>query len=106
MNESNFLTPVRMMAEEFGWTTLYDSGPADGRRVTYAKGHYDLEVNFDVNGRITKAVKTDYGKDADVAHAYLHGSLPQGRAVNTQTSGHSGPAELLMLTLRMLEGSF
>lgn len=98
------LDVIRAVAAECGWVGLYDSGPATGRLLMFAKEMLMISVDFNTEGNINAAVKTIYGrapygrgKDVDVADAYLTGKLPVGRKINTQQG--------IVSVLRMFEGS-
>jgi hypothetical protein len=98
------LDVIRAVAAEYGWIGLYDSGPATGRLLMFAKYMVMVSIDFDTEGNINAAVKTIYGKapygrgnDVDVASAYRTNALPVGRRISTQTN--------IVPILRMFEGS-
>ena len=98
------LDVIRAVAAEYGWVGLYDSGPANGRLLMFAKKMVMISIDFDTEGNINAAVATIYGQapygqgnDVDVASAYGTDALPVGRRVNTQQG--------IVSVLRMFEGS-
>jgi hypothetical protein len=98
----DFATPVDMAAGESGWVLIH----GETAQSIYAKGNVELIVEYTTAGLIKRTRKRVYDDTDDVAHTYLHGRLGAARTLNTQSLEHSKPAELLGLTLRMLQGSF
>lgn len=106
ITDVDFLTPVRMMATEFGWTEIFDSGPRIARTLVFAKANFKLNIYFDQTGVITRSVRYRFKHGIDVAHVYLSSLLPtDGQATDTLfIAQNTGPAAVLALTLHVMGG--
>lgn len=102
----DFLTPVRMLAEESGWTELFDSCRTFGRTVVFARSNNKVNIYLDRTGRIIRSVRYRFDEGIDVAHVYVTSVLPTNG--QTTDSAHvkagTGPTAVLALTLRVMGG--
>ncbi|SKG75098.1 Uncharacterised protein [Mycobacteroides abscessus subsp. bolletii] len=97
----DFLTPVRLMADESGWTEIFNSCGTFGRTLVLAKANRKFNIYFDHTGRITRSVKYCFDESIDVSRVYITGVLPtNGRTAGSQfVAADTGPAAVLALTM-------